>query len=156
MSQPKKIYKRAFLTEKEREKSPEFFYSCIRHLPEMTDLEICWIPEAHSGRHQSGSEDYTQSLSSEHLLPGTGRIKFSSSPGWSSAQLSALGQALHRQNNAAPGHKGDTKLDFGSLTQHSTTPTNSYHLYDRNPILSVLLAVTILEKSLGMINAKRK
>lgn len=84
---------------------------------------------------------------SEHLLARTARTKVSSS----------VHQALHRQKCAVPAHKGNYK-DLISVLSPSTQLLQliSYHLYGGNPITSALLAVTILEKSLSVINADRK
>lgn len=145
----KQIYKRAFLTEKERE---ERVQNCPTqgldiYLRWLTwKLAGCLISEAHSGYGSLTTHPVTTSYQGQ---PGQSSPVNSDRP-----QLRALDQALHRQKNALPDHKGDCK-DLLLLLSPSTQLLQvfSYHLYDRNPIISVLPAVTILGKSLSMINA---
>lgn len=81
MSKPKQIYKRAFLTEREREKRVQ---NCPTQVLDIYLRCLTWKlagylkSEARSGRHHSGSVDYARSLYSEHLSPRTARTKLSS------------------------------------------------------------------------------
>lgn len=104
-------------------------------------------------RHHSGSGPHSQPVQGAPLTKDSQDQILQLT--W--MEPSSVPQALHRQNNAAPAHKGDYK-DLILVLSPSTQLLQliSYHLYDRNPIISVLLAVTILEKSLSMINADRK
>lgn len=118
----------------------------------MTDLETCWMPgtwstfwfyELHSepGQWKSLTRDW--------------HYKFSNSPGWSSAQCTGAGTAQTEQCCTWP-QRWLQNLILVLSPSTQLLQLISYHFCDRNPIISVLLAVTILEKSLRMIKADRK
>lgn len=138
--------------EREKEKSPELSHPSFRHLPEMTDLETCWIPEIWSTFWEASFRFCGLRSQPAQWTPLT---KDSQNK---ALQLTWMDlSSLHRQNNAVPDHDGDCK-DLLLVLSPSTQLLQlfSYHLYDRSPTISVLPAVTILEKSSSMINADRK
>lgn len=121
MSKPKQIYKRAFLTERgkererEREKSPELSHPSFRHLPEMTDLETCWIPETWG----------ITLVLWVTLTTCPGSSSYQGQPGPSSpANLDGASSVHQAEQGCTCPQRWLQRLDFGSLTQHSTPPTH--------------------------------